>query len=70
MNIDDVGPVDRVVIHDDLLATGGTAIAAAKLVIQQGAVVDGFLFIVELDFLKGRERLEGFSKNINSIIKY
>jgi adenine phosphoribosyltransferase len=58
------------VIHDDLLATGGTAIAAAKLVIQQGAVVDGFLFIVELDFLKGRERLEGFSKNINSIIKY
>ena len=70
MNIDDVGPGDRVVIHDDLLATGGTAIAAAKLVIQQGAVVDGFLFIVELDFLKGRERLEGFSQNINSIIKY
>jgi len=53
-----------------LLATGGTAIAAAKLVIQQGAVVDGFLFIVELDFLKGRERLEEFSKNINSIVKY
>ena len=70
MNIDDVGPGDRVLIHDDLLASGGTAIAAAKLVIQQGAVVDGFLFIVELDFLKGRERLEGFSKNINSIIKY
>ena len=62
MNIDDVGPGDRVVIHDDLLATGGTAIAAAKLVIQQGAVVDGFLFIVELDFLKGRERLEDFQK--------
>ena len=70
MNIDDLGPGDRVVIHDDLLASGGTAIAAAKLVIQQGAVVDGFLFIVELDFLKGRESLEGFSKNINSIIKY
>ena len=70
MNIDDLGPGDRVVIHDDLLATGGTAIASAKLVIQQGAVVDGFLFIVELDFLKGRERLEEFSKNINSIVKY
>ena len=38
MNIDDIGHGDRVVIHDDLLATGGTAIAAAKLVIQQGAV--------------------------------
>ena len=70
MNIDDVGLGDRVVIHDDLLATGGTAIAAAKLVIHQGAIVDGFSFIVELDFLKGRERLDEFSKNINSIVKY
>ena len=70
MNIDDIGPGDRVVIHDDLLATGGTAIAAAKLVIQQGAIVDGFSFVVELDFLKGRERLDEFSKNINSIVKY
>jgi len=40
------------------------------LVIQQGAIVDGFSFIVELDFLKGRERLDEFSKNINSIVKY
>ena len=70
MNFDDVGPGDRVVIHDDLLATGGTAIAAAKLVIQQGAIVDGFSFVVELDFLKGRDRLDEFSKNINSIVQY
>lgn len=70
MNIEDVGPGDRVVIHDDLLATGGTAVAAARLVIEQGALLDGFSFIVELDFLKGRERLNEFSKNVNSIIKY
>ena len=62
MNIDDVGPGDRVVIHDDLLATGGTAIAAAKLVIQQGAVVDGFLFIVELDFFKRKRKIRGIFK--------
>lgn len=70
MNIEDIGPGDSVVIHDDLLATGGTAIAAARLVIQQGAVIDGFSFIVELDFLNGRERLNKFSKNINSIVNY
>ena len=70
MNIEDVVPGDRVVIHDDLLATGGTAVAAARLVIEQGALLDGFSFIVELDFLKGRERLNEFSKNVNSIIKY
>jgi adenine phosphoribosyltransferase len=70
MNIGDIGPGDRVVIHDDLLATGGTACAAAKLIIDQGAIVDGFSFIIELDFLKGRKNLRKFSDNINSIVKY
>jgi adenine phosphoribosyltransferase len=70
MNIGDIGPGDRVIIHDDLLATGGTACAAAKLIIDQGAIVDGFSFIIELDFLKGRKNLRKFSDNINSIVKY
>jgi adenine phosphoribosyltransferase len=49
---------ERVVIIDDLLATGGTAAAAAQLVREAGATVAGFLFLVELEFLQGRGRLE------------
>ncbi|MDG2343168.1 MAG: adenine phosphoribosyltransferase [Flavobacteriales bacterium] len=70
MHIDAVKQGDKVIIHDDLLATGGTAVAAAKLIKQQGAEVVGFSFIVELSFLKGRDLLEEFTKNINSIIKF
>lgn len=70
MHIDAVKKGDRVIIHDDLLATGGTAVAAAKLVRQQGAKVVGFSFIVELSFLNGRSLLEEFTQNINSIIKF
>ena len=43
---------------DDLLATGGTAVAAAKLVTRAGGIVAGFLFMVELEFLSGRAKLE------------
>jgi adenine phosphoribosyltransferase len=59
---------DRVVIIDDLLATGGTAMAAAKLVELLGASVHAFAFLVELGFLNGRERLEGYQ--ILSLITY
>ena len=57
MHRDAVGEGDRVLIVDDVLATGGTAEAAAKLVRAHGAEVVGFTFLIELDFLKGRERL-------------
>ena len=57
MHRDAVGQGDRVLIVDDVLATGGTAEAAAKLVRAHGAQVVGFTFLIELDFLKGRERL-------------
>jgi adenine phosphoribosyltransferase len=57
MHRDAVGEGDRVLIVDDVLATGGTAEAAAKLVRAYGAEVVGFTFLIELDFLKGRERL-------------
>lgn len=56
---DSFSPGQSVVIIDDLLATGGTAAAAAKLVSRLGAKVVGYLFIVELEALKGRQRLEG-----------
>lgn len=60
---------ERVVIVDDLLATGGTAAAAAQLVRQAGATVAGFLFLVELEFLPGRARLEGEGP-VFSLVRY
>ena len=61
---------DRVLIHDDLLATGGTASASAKLVQQLGAEVAGFSFLIELGFLNGRAPLLDFSGNTHTVIKY
>ena len=58
----------RVLVHDDLLATGGTAQALCELVEQAGAVVAGCVFIVELAFLNGRERLT--PHDVHSLIVY
>jgi adenine phosphoribosyltransferase len=52
-----VGPGDVVLIIDDVLATGGTAAAKAELVTGSGALVAGYAFLIELDFLNGREKL-------------
>ncbi|HET6245865.1 MAG: adenine phosphoribosyltransferase [Bacteroidetes bacterium] len=62
----------NVLIHDDLLATGGTAAAAAELVVKQHAKVSGFLFLVELDFLNGRKGLDKYAADnkIISLINY
>ncbi len=51
---------DKLLIHDDLLATGGTAAAAASLAQEYGAHLSGFAFIVTLDFLPGRQKLAQF----------
>jgi adenine phosphoribosyltransferase len=59
---------DSVVIIDDLLATGGTAMAAAKLVELLGAKVHSFAFLVELGFLDGRERLGDY--DVFALVKY
>jgi len=59
---------DKVVIVDDLLATGGTAMAAAKLVELLGARVHSFAFLVELAFLNGRKRLRDY--NLLSLVTY
>jgi adenine phosphoribosyltransferase len=68
MHEDAVKPGERVLIVDDLVATGGTALATAKLVESTGATVAGFGFIVELTFLPGRETLKGFE--VESLIRY
>lgn len=68
MHVDAVQPGQRVVIVDDLLATGGTAGAAAALVEKLGGVVAGYCFLVELSFLNGRDKLPG--REITSLISY
>jgi adenine phosphoribosyltransferase len=57
LHIDAVGPGERVLVVDDLLATGGTAEAVGKLVLRQGAELVGYSFVVELSFLHGARRL-------------
>jgi len=65
---DAVGPGDRVLIVDDLLATGGTAEATAKLVTKLGGELVGFSVLISLDFLPGRERLGG--ERVCSLLSY
>jgi adenine phosphoribosyltransferase len=65
---DAIGQGHRVMIADDLLATGGTAQAVANLVEKLGGEVAGFAFVVELDFLKGRNRLSGYK--VSSLLRY
>jgi adenine phosphoribosyltransferase len=60
----------NVLIHDDLLATGGTAAASAELIRMQHAKVAGFTFVVELGFLSGRIHLEKYGAAVKSIISY
>lgn len=60
MHVDAVQPGQRVLIMDDLLATGGTAQAAARLILQAGGIIDSFAFVIELAELKGREKLQGY----------
>jgi adenine phosphoribosyltransferase len=59
---------DRVLIVDDLLATGGTAVATAELASGLGAQIAGLAFVVELDFLKGREKLAEY--DVFSLLHY
>jgi len=68
IHLDAISGGERVVIVDDLLATGGTASAARGLVEQLGGVVAGFAFVAELTFLKGRDKLSG--PEVFSLVKY
>ncbi len=68
MHTDAVKPGQRILVVDDLLATGGTASAAVKLVEMVGGTVAGVAFMIELDFLEGRKHLPGF--DVLSLIHY
>jgi len=65
---DAIGNGHRVLIADDLLATGGTAKAVCDLVEGLGGKIEGLVFVVELEFLPGREKLAGY--DVRSLIKY
>jgi adenine phosphoribosyltransferase len=65
---DAISKGDKILLHDDLLATGGTAEAASKLIEKLGGEVVQVSFIIELSFLKGRERLKKF--DVRSLIVY
>ncbi|RZJ80286.1 MAG: adenine phosphoribosyltransferase [Flavobacterium sp.] len=60
----------NVLIHDDLLATGGTVVAASQLVEQLNAKVIAYSFLISLDFLNGRQRLNQFAPNTFSLVSY
>jgi adenine phosphoribosyltransferase len=65
---DAISKGDKVLLHDDLLATGGTAVAAAKLIEKLGGEVVQISLIIELTFLNGREKLKDYT--VKSIITY
>jgi adenine phosphoribosyltransferase len=68
MHEDSLGKGDRVLVVDDLLATGGSAETVGKLVRKLGARIEGYLFVIELEDLKGRERLKG--ERVISLVKF
>ena len=70
MHVDSVKPGMRVMVHDDLLATGGTAAAAAELVRMQGGIVTAFSFLIELSFLNGMDRLKNYNAHVVNLITY
>jgi len=70
VHTDAITAEDHVLIHDDLLATGGSASAAAELVLQCGGKVAGFNFLVGLTFLNGNEKLEKYTNNIVNLARY
>ena len=70
IHIDALTKGQRVLIHDDLLATGGSAEATANLIKKCGAEIAGFNFLVSLDFLNGNEKLKSFSDNIVNLVSY
>jgi len=70
MHTDAIEPGQRVLIHDDLLATGGTVTAASELITELGGIVTGFSFVVGLSFLNGRERIMPLCENVIVLADY
>jgi adenine phosphoribosyltransferase len=70
MHTDAFEPGQHILIHDDLLATGGTVTAASDLIHEMGGIVSGFSFVVGLGFLNGRERIAPINDNIIVLAEY
>ena len=70
MHTDAIEKGQNILIHDDLLATGGTAVAASELVQKIGGNVGGYSFLINLSFLKGSEKLNPYSENLHSLVNY
>lgn len=70
LHTDAFEPGQHVLIHDDLLATGGTVTAASELIKEMGGIIAGFSFVVELGFLKGRERIAPIADKIIVLAEY
>ena len=68
LHADAIADGERVLVHDDVLATGGTAEAICELVEQLGGEIVGVAFVIELDFLDGRKQLDGY--DVHSLIHY
>jgi len=68
MHRDAIQPGQKIVIIDDLLATGGTAAATARLIEELGGTIEKILFLIELTFLSGRQALANY--DVDSLIKY
>lgn len=67
---DAIKPRQNVLIADDLIATGGSAVAAARLVEKLGGTVTGFAFVIELDNLDGANKLRSLGYNVQSLVVY
>jgi len=70
LHTDAFEPGQHILIHDDLLATGGTALAAGELIQEMGGVIAGFSFVVGLGFLNGKKRLTPICDNITVLADY
>jgi adenine phosphoribosyltransferase len=70
MHTDAFEPGQHILLHDDLLATGGTVTAASELIQEMGGIVSGFSFVVGLGFLNGRERIAPINDNIIVLADY
>jgi len=70
MHTDAFEPGQHILLHDDLLATGGTVTAASELIAEMGGIVSGFSFVVGLGFLNGRQRIAPINENIIVLADY
>lgn len=70
LHTDAFKPGQHVLIHDDLLATGGTVTAASNLITEMGGIVAGFTFVVGLGFLNGKEKIKAFADKVVVLAEY